>query len=131
MSAAIIDQLKEDYARFPENQTYSLYADHVFFKDPMTEFRGVERYRQMIGFIQTFFRHCCMDLHSIQQSDDQIRTEWTLSWNTPLPWQPRITISGWSELTVNADGLITAHIDYWHCSKVDVLKQHFGLGDRP
>ncbi|NET50611.1 MAG: hypothetical protein F6K09_18345, partial [Merismopedia sp. SIO2A8] len=40
-------------------------------------------------------------------------------------WNPRIRISGWSELTLNAEGLISAHIDYWHCSRFDVLKQHF------
>ncbi|NJL40527.1 MAG: hypothetical protein HC899_30125, partial [Leptolyngbyaceae cyanobacterium SM1_4_3] len=31
----------------------------------------------------------------------------------------------WSELKLNQDGLICAHIDYWHCSKLDVVKQHF------
>ncbi|MCY7277109.1 MAG: DUF2358 domain-containing protein, partial [Phormidesmis sp. CAN_BIN44] len=56
---------------------------------------------------------------------DLIRTDWTLSWNTPLPWKPRISISGWSELTINAENLIVSHIDYWSCSRLDVLKQHF------
>lgn len=26
--------LQEDYAKFPENQTYDIYADDVYFKDP-------------------------------------------------------------------------------------------------
>ncbi|MBE9033207.1 hypothetical protein IQ266_26070 [filamentous cyanobacterium LEGE 11480] len=45
-----------------------------------------------------------------------------------LPWPPRIRISGWSELQLDAAGLICAHIDYWHCSKLDVLKQHLLIG---
>lgn len=123
----IVTLLKNDYSRFPVNQTYSIYASDVYFKDPMSEFRGIDRYRQMIGLMQTFFRNCRMDLHDIQRHGNQIRTDWTLSWNTPLPWQPRIAIAGWSELTLNEAGLIASHIDYWHCSRLDVLKQHLPL----
>lgn len=122
--ADILDILRADYGTFPHNQTYEIYADDVYFKDPMNEFRGCDRYRQMIGFIQTWFRDLHLDLHAIERSDATIRTDWTLSWTTPLPWQPRISIPGWSELTLNAEGKISAHIDYWHCSRWDVLKQH-------
>ncbi|MGI0486971.1 DUF2358 domain-containing protein [Pantanalinema rosaneae CENA516] len=121
----IVEQLKTDYARFPYDQTYDLYAQDVYFKDLMTQFRGIDRYQKMIGFIQTWFINCHMDLHDIQQHGNQIRSDWTLSWNTPLPWKPQIAISGWSELTLNDAGLIVSHIDYWHCSRLDVLKQHF------
>ncbi len=125
----ILEILKADYRKFPQDQTYSIYASDVYFKDPMNEFRGCDRYRQMIGFINTWFINPQLDLHDIQQANDQIRTDWTLSWTTPLPWKPRTQIPGWSELTLNAEGLICAHIDYWHCSKLDVLRQQFG-GDR-
>ncbi|MFK0729634.1 MAG: DUF2358 domain-containing protein [Gloeotrichia echinulata GP01] len=121
----IIQILKDDYQRFPINQTYSIYAAEVYFQDPLNKFRGVERYKKMINFIQTWFLNPKMDLHDIQIEGDTIKTEWTLSWNTPLPWKPRISISGWSELRLNAENLIVSHIDYWHCSQLDVLKQHF------
>ncbi|MBD2059861.1 DUF2358 domain-containing protein [Oculatella sp. FACHB-28] len=126
----IVETLKDDYSRFPKDQTYSLYAGDVYFKDPMNQFRGCDRYKLMIGFIDTWFINPKMDLHQIQQMGNQIRTEWTLSWNTPLPWKPRIAIAGWSELEINQDGLICAHIDYWHCSRLDVVKQHFFLKDK-
>jgi hypothetical protein len=126
--ADILDQLRQDYANFPYNQTYSLYAPDVFFKDPMTQFRGLTRYQQMIGFIQQWFQQPRLELHSIDLQGDRIRTDWTLSWTTPLPWQPRIAISGWSELTLTAEGLIGSHIDYWHCSRWEVLQQHFSRG---
>ncbi|AUS98919.1 hypothetical protein CLI64_00035 [Nostoc sp. CENA543] len=121
----IIEILKADYQRFPVDQTYSIYAADVYFQDPLNNFRGVERYKKMIKFIQTWFLNCRMDLHNIQKLENTIKTEWTLSWNTPLPWKPRIAISGWSELGLNSNGLINSHIDYWHCSRLDVLKQHF------
>ncbi|MGK7889583.1 MAG: DUF2358 domain-containing protein [Leptolyngbyaceae cyanobacterium] len=120
----VIEALKRDYQNFPKDQTFSLYAENVYFKDPMNEFRGQERYRTMIGFIDQWFTHPRLELHDIQQRDRQIRTDWTLSWTTPVPWQPRISISGWSELLLNQDNLIVSHIDYWHCSRIDVLKQH-------
>ncbi len=121
----ILETLTTDYKNFPQNQTYHIYAQDVYFKDPLNEFRGLDRYKQMIQLISTWFLQPRLDLHQIQRQGAQIRTDWTLSWTTPLPWKPRIAISGWSELQLNAEGLIIAHIDYWHCSRFDVLKQHF------
>ncbi|MBD2020461.1 DUF2358 domain-containing protein [Leptolyngbya sp. FACHB-36] len=124
----VLQILQDDYARFPHSQTYGIYADDVYFKDPMNEFRGVKRYQAMITFIETVFLDCTMNVHDIHQTGSTIHTDWTLSWNTPLPWKPRIAIPGWSELTLNQDGLITSHIDYWRCSRLNVLKQHFHQG---
>lgn len=124
----ILEALRRDYERFPKDQTYSLYAQDVYFKDPMTSFRGVDRYQQMIRFIETWFLHPQMEVHQMQRTGQQIRTDWTLYWNTPLPWKPPIQITGWSELTLNDDGLIVSHVDYWTCSRWDVLKQHFSGG---
>lgn len=120
----IIEILRQDYQKFPLDQTYSIYAEDVYFHDPMNQFRGIKRYQQMIGFIRTWFINPQLDLHKISRQGDLIETRWTLSWNTPLPWKPRISISGWSELKLNSDGLIVSHIDYWNCSRLDVLKQH-------
>ncbi len=120
----ILDALKADYQRFPKDQTYSLYAEDVYFKDPLNEFRGRERYQTMIRFIDTWFRDPQLELHDIQRQGNAIRTDWTLRWTTPLPWQPRIQIPGWSDLMLNAEGLICSHIDYWKCSKWAVVKQH-------
>jgi len=120
----IIDILKTDYERFPINQTYTIYASCVYFKDPLNEFRGIERYQQMINFITTWFKDIKMDLHDIHREGDTIFTEWTLNWTTPLPWRPRIAIPGRSELTLNQEDLIMSHIDYWHCSSWDVIQQH-------
>lgn len=121
----IIQILQQDYQRFPIDQTYSIYATDVYFQDPLNRFRGVEKYKAMIAFIKTCFIAVKMDLHDIRRSGDTISMEWTLSWNTPLPWKPRIAIPGWSELKLNSDQLIISHIDYWKCSRLDVLKQHF------
>lgn len=126
----IIDILKQDYQQFPNHQTYSIYADNVYFKDPMNQFRGLERYQQMINFMKTWFLDIQLDLHNITQIDHTIETSWTLSWTTPLPWKPKISIPGRSELKLNAHNLIESHIDYWDCSRLDVVKQLFLLKNR-
>lgn len=123
----IISILKEDYQKFPLNQTYSIYAKDVYFEDPMNKFRGCDRYKKMINFIENWFIDIKLDLHEINHSDDIIKTRWTLSWTTPVPWKPRISIPGWSELKVNNDGLIASHIDYWDISRFDVVKQLFRI----
>jgi Uncharacterized conserved protein (DUF2358) len=119
----ILEILKEDYRRFPENQTYSIYAKDVYFEDPVNRFTGFDRYRKMIGFMGTFFQNIKLDLHDISQLGDTVETRWTLSWKAPLPWKPQMAISGRSELKINSDGLICSHIDYWDCSRLDVFKQ--------
>ncbi|MGD1849763.1 MAG: DUF2358 domain-containing protein [Cyanophyceae cyanobacterium] len=130
----VISTVKADYDRFPKDQTYEIYAEDVYFKDPTSEFRGLDRYRKTIAFIDRWFRNPNLTLHKIQTLENPvetrahitttIRTDWTLTWTTPLPWQPRIAISGWSELGVNENYLIASHVDYWHCTILDVIKQH-------
>ncbi|MCG9892943.1 MAG: DUF2358 domain-containing protein [Thermosynechococcaceae cyanobacterium MS004] len=121
----ILNVLKADYAQFPRNQTYALYDPQVYFKDPWISFRGVTQYRWMIGFIERSFLDVRMELHDIRQVDDLIQSDWTLSWIAPLPWKPALSISGRSELTLNAAGLIQSHVDFWNCSRWDVVKQLF------
>lgn len=119
----IVEILKQDYQRFPREQTFSIYAPEVYFKDPLNEFRGCDRYQQMIGLIQTWFIEPQMELLQIEQTGDRITTRWILRWIAPLPWRPRMAISGRSELQLNDAGLIVSHIDFWDCSRWDVLKQ--------
>ena len=120
----IVQILKQDYQDFPVNQTYSIYAENVYFRDPLNEFRGVERFKQMLGFIDTWFRDIKMDLHHIRRSGNTIAMEWTLNMTSPRPWKPRLAIPGRTEFKLNDEELIISHIDYWHTSRLDVLKQN-------
>ncbi len=123
----IISIIKQDYQKFPVDQTYSIYAENVYFEDPLNKFIGIARYQKMISFMSNWFNDIQLDLHDISQSGNLIKTRWTLSWTAPAPWKPRMGITGWSELKLNADGLIDSHIDYWDISRLDVLKQLFQI----
>lgn len=125
----LLDQLRADYQQFPKHQSYHLYADGVYFKDPLNQFRGVKRYQEMIGFIDQWFHQVDLQLHHIGYGNPhQVETRWTLSWVAPVPWQPHMSIPGRSELQINDKGKIISHIDYWDCSRLAVLGQLFGLG---
>ncbi|MEM9510394.1 MAG: DUF2358 domain-containing protein, partial [Cyanobacteria bacterium P01_E01_bin.35] len=71
-----------------------------------------------------------MEVHDINLTGAVIKTEWTLNMTSPLPWQPRLSIPGWSELTVNEQNLISSHIDYWQISPWQVLSQNFFWGKK-
>ena len=133
----ILDIVQADYAKFPEAQTYSIYSKDVYFKDPVYKFQGIKQYQRMIGFITFWFKNLKLDLHEILRSENLIKTRWTMSWDAPLPWKPRISVTGWSDLTVDSfpdnsgdRELIISHIDYWDCTKFDVIKQHFAKREK-
>ena len=121
----IIEILKQDYQNFPHNQTYDIYAEDVYFQDPLNKFRGIKRYQKMINFLGSFFQDIVLELHDISQNGNDIRTDWTLNMTPPLLWKPRISIPGWSELQLNEDNLIISHCDRWKITPFQVLLQVF------
>lgn len=124
----LLETIKADYLRFPENPTYSIYAENVHFKDPIYDFYGLKKYQEMITFLSKWFKNLSLELHEITEGDNQIDTRWTMSWNSPLPWQPFVSVSGRSELKIE-NNLIIGHYDYWDISKWDLIKQHFKINN--
>ncbi len=120
----ILTTLREDYARFPEDQTYSLYAEDITFADPMMRVQGRKKYQDMIHFLATWFQNIRLELHAMEQQGQVIHSRWTMSWTAPLPWRPRVVVTGRSELAVNGQGQISSQVDFWDCSRWDLLRQH-------
>lgn len=121
----LLETIRNDYAKFPQEQTYDIYAENVYFQDPVFRFSGLKRYQLMTRFITTWFKALKLDLQSIEEQGSVITTRWSMSWDAPLPWKPRIVVQGWSELKVNDQQQIVSHIDFWNCSRWDVIQQHF------
>jgi Uncharacterized conserved protein (DUF2358) len=122
---ALLERIRRDYASFPDDQGYDLYAEDVEFRDPLNRFRGRDRYRANIGFIARWFRDIDLQLHDLGREGDRLHTRWTLSFTSPLPWRPRTVIPGRTEMTLNAEGRIARHIDTWDISPWAVLWQQF------
>ena len=125
----LVEIIKQDYQNFPNEQTYSIYAEDVYFEDPLNKFQGVARYQKMIGFLGRFFHNIDLELHNISQEKNIIKTEWTLKMTSPLPWKPRLVIPGWSELQINQNDLIIAHRDFWNIAPIKVLLQNLEIGN--
>lgn len=119
----LIETLKSDYAKFPHDQTYSIYAEDICFQDPLNKFTGIDRYQKMIQLMNQWLIDMKIDLQEISQTENIIKTRWILSWTMSLPWRPRLEIPGTSKMTVNAAGLIQTHIDYWDISFWQVFQQ--------
>jgi hypothetical protein len=126
----IIEIIKQDYQNFPRQQTYSIYAKDVYFEDPLNKFTGLPRYQKMIEFLETFFQNIHLELHSIEQKEQTIVTEWTLNMTSPLPWKPHLSIPGWSELKLNQQELIVAHCDRWKITPWQLLLQNFSSNSK-
>jgi len=107
----LVEIIKQDYQNFPHNQTYSIYADQVHFRDPIYNFYGTKKYQAMISFLSKWFKNLQLELYEIKQSETQIDTKWRMSWITPLPWQPSVAVTGRSELMIK-DNLVIGHYDY-------------------
>ncbi len=125
----LVEIIKQDYQNFPNEQTYSIYAEDVYFEDPLNKFQGIKRYQKMIGFLGRFFHNIDLELHNISREKNIITTEWTLKMTSPLPWKPRLVIPGWSELQINQNDLIIAHRDFWNIAPIKVLLQNLEIGN--
>ncbi|GAB4214344.1 MAG: hypothetical protein OHK0012_12220 [Synechococcales cyanobacterium] len=123
--AAVVATLTADYAHFPHDQTYGLYAPDVQFRDPVNQMQGREHFRRMIGWMTGWFRDLKLDLHHISAQGSRIETRWTMSWIAPLPWQPPMVVTGRSEFEVNEQGLIASQTDYWDCTRWQLFRQIF------
>ncbi len=42
----LLETLRQDYARFPKDQSFEVYDPDVFFQDPLTRFQGRDRYQK-------------------------------------------------------------------------------------
>lgn len=122
-SKRVADALANDLPRLFTDPSglpshYALFSSDVEFKDPVTSFTGVSKYRQNINFLRNspVFTATTMQTHDIQpRNDTKVTTRWTMSMTVRLfPWRPVLYFTGESDYIVDAaTGLVTKHIDRW------------------
>ena len=120
--SALIPALIKEYSTFFQYFATENYAANVRFKDPMTSFEGINKYRANVDMLgsrtllgKLLFEDASIILHTIDQVDDRtIQTRWTLSVTMKgLPWKPRLKFTGVSIYTLNDALLIQNQVDYW------------------
>lgn len=120
--SVLIPSLVKEYSTFFQYFATENYAENVRFKDPLTSFEGISKYRSNVDMLGSrtllgkfLFEDASIVLHAIDQVDDKtIQTRWTLSVTMKgLPWRPRLKFSGISIYTLNDKLLIQNQVDYW------------------
>ncbi|MBD2543043.1 DUF2358 domain-containing protein [Planktothricoides sp. FACHB-1370] len=123
---------------FERDLSYDIYAEDIFFKDPVNTFKGKFNYRIIFWTLRfhgrLFFTELYFDLHNVQQTKPESEPEiilanWTVRGILRLPWKPTLLFNGYSTYKLNHAGLIYEHIDTWDRSPIDILKQFWGGSD--
>lgn len=114
--------LIEEYKTFFDPMIESMYDKNVEFKDPLNNFRGVDRYRGNVdllagrkGLGPLLFSDASIIMHSLNLLPEaKLQARWTLQLTAKfLPWKPRLRFTGISIYQVNFDGKITSQEDFW------------------
>lgn len=131
---SIIQILKTDLPTlFEKDITYNIYSQDIYFRDPVNIFKGKLNYRIIFWTLrfhgQLFFSKIFFDLHSVQQTaDDIIFATWTVRGTLRVPWKAQIFFNGNSTYKLNDQNLIYEHIDHWDRPPGEILKQFFRKG---
>jgi hypothetical protein len=118
---------------FYRDISYDIYAEDIYFRDPVNTFKGKLNYRIIFWTLRfharLFFTAIAFDLHSISHpAQDTIFATWTVRGTLRLPWKARLCFNGDSTYTLNANGLICRHLDTWDRQPGEILKQFFRKG---
>lgn len=106
------------------DQIHQLYSNDAFFKDPFNELTGIEN-------IKKVFEHMFKEMqspHFVFKEQIVSENKAFLVWdfNFILKGRP-YSIHGGSHLTINSDGKVSYHRDYWDTgeellAKIPILK---------
>lgn len=106
-----------------ETPDYSIYSPDVIFEDPLTRFKGINKYASNISFLCNSFvfsdaQFQLFDARIIGDREDTVRTRWYLSMVANLPWRPCISFTGQSDYVIDlTSAKVKRHIDYWDSLK--------------
>ena len=97
---------KPDFSRI-----YPHYHPHCRFHDSIQAFEGKQKFVEMCDRLSRRCSEIYMDVHTAAQNGNTFFFEWTMSVRFgPAPLTP---MYGATKVTVDEEGLITAHRDYY------------------
>ncbi len=119
---------------FTTDLTYDIYTKDIYFRDPVSTFKGKFNYRIIFWTLrfhgQLFFTSLHFDLHDVEQTAaDTILANWTVRGTLRLPWRAKLFFNGYSTYKLTPEGLIYEHIDTWDRKPGEILKQFFRKGN--
>lgn len=97
-------------------QIQAIVAPDILFKDPFQEIKGTQAFCQMLNH---FHQQVQQPRFTIEQQLSQNQQRWLVKWQFTGQlsrlgaWQ----FSGVSEITLNTQGQVQRHIDYWDAAE--------------
>jgi hypothetical protein len=126
---SIIQTLKADLPHlFQRDISYDIYAQDIYFHDPVNTFKGKLNYRIIFWTLRfharLFFTQIFFDLHDITHpSEDVILANWTVRGTLRVPWKAQVRFNGTSTYRLNPDRTIYEHQDTWDRKPIEILQQ--------
>jgi hypothetical protein len=115
--ALTLDRAKQLFSKesFREGSDLALikahYRDDVRFRDPIQEVVGREAFLELTERFLKRAKDLEVELHSAAQGQNTIFLAWTMKLR--MGRGPRLTIDGTSRLTLDAQGKVSEHRDYF------------------
>ncbi|OPX54322.1 SnoaL-like domain-containing protein [Oceanospirillum multiglobuliferum] len=97
-------------------QIQAIVAPDILFKDPFQQINGPQAFCQMLNHFHQQVQQPCFQIEQQLSQDQQL---WLVKWQftgqlkSLGAWQ----FSGISEITLNAQGQVQRHIDYWDAAE--------------
>jgi len=118
---------------FERDISYDIYAQNIYFRDPVNTFKGKFNYRIIFWTLRfharLFFKTIAFDLHSVSHPDrDTIFATWTVRGTLRVPWNAQILFNGDSTYKLNPQCQIDQHFDRWDRKPTEILQQFLRRG---
>lgn len=121
-----IKALYEDFSSVDLKSLSALYAQDAKFSDPIHALQGVSAINQYFEASRCGLKHCHFEFTLCLQESNHISLEWVMHFSHQrLKNGNTISIPGCSMITLNKNGLISSHRDYYDLGAM--LYEHVGL----
>jgi len=95
------------------DQLIDLVHDEVIFADPFNQLHGKDSFRFVFAHMFDVCDEPCFQVSDIAYGQKAVYLRWRMTGRLRSWPQTAFDLEGMSEISINADGLITAHIDHW------------------
>ncbi|PXF44188.1 hypothetical protein BWQ96_06048 [Gracilariopsis chorda] len=103
----------------------NLFEEGIRWDAPFLDAHSRDRVLDLLDDFFAFAVDPTIAVYQVQTSDDetQLQFNWTLSFNYPLPWRPRVSASGVSSVTLSSPTSVEHIKDEWYTSPATLITQ--------
>ena len=100
----------------------AIVSDDIYFRDPFTKIRGIDRFRQMLVDMVNQLENIDFETFAIgwcaEQGSRSALVQWRLAANLPRLGGRRWCVDGCARITIDASGRVCQHIEFWDAASL-------------